>query len=118
MTNHRHDRPKTAGQPQPRWATQNRGTMAELKKKIWKRVLKSQLISLVIIIISVTFIYVRSESLGATLTVGLSLFLASFRFTYPEYQQYKREVLEQESQKMQKRADTEIQPNQSTRPDR
>ena len=78
--------------------------MDPLQKKIWKRILKGQLLSLVIISIIVIFFIVRSGSLAASLTVGVALFLASFRFTYSEYQQYKREFLEQERQEVGKQS--------------
>ena len=76
--------------------------MEEAKKKLWRKVLISQLISWVLCSVIVAFIYLRSGSLSAALTVGLALFLGSFRFTFNDYQQYKREMLEQENQGHQK----------------
>ena len=55
-----------------------------------------QLGTWIVCLIVVLFLYYRSGSLTAALTVGLALFLASFRFTYGQYQQFKREILEQE----------------------
>ena len=65
--------------------------MDKTKKKIWKKVMIYQVATWVIVVALVTFFYFRSGSITAALTVGLALFLASFRFTYSEYQQAKRE---------------------------
>ena len=68
--------------------------MDKTKKKIWKKVMIYQVTTWVVVVALVTFFYFRSGSITAALTVGLALFLASFRFTYSEYQQAKREASE------------------------
>lgn len=75
-----------------RWASKFRAAMNQLDKKAWKKVIVSQFTYLVIIGIVVIFFYVRSGSLNAALTIGIALILGSFRFTYSEYHQCKRDI--------------------------
>lgn len=71
--------------------------MDSLRKKIWKKILRNYVIWLLFVLAIVIFLYIRSESLEASLTVGLALSLIYFRSVYIEYQNYKKELMKKDS---------------------
>ncbi len=71
--------------------------MDSLQKKIWKKIFRNYVIWLLFVLAIIIFLYVRSGSLEASLTVGLALALAYFRSVTIEYQNYKKELMGKET---------------------
>ena len=69
--------------------------MKSASKYALKKAMMSYLLSIIIAIIVSIFIYIRSESLFAALTVGIGLALAGFRFFYMDYQRAKNKAIKE-----------------------
>ncbi|MDA8416701.1 MAG: hypothetical protein M0Z78_06495 [Betaproteobacteria bacterium] len=68
--------------------------MKSASKYALKNAMISYLISIIIAIAVSIFIFIRSESLFAALTVGVGLALAGFRFFYMDYQRAKKNFID------------------------
>jgi hypothetical protein len=71
--------------------------MDSLQKKIWKRIFRDYIIWLLFVLAIIILLYIRTESLEASLTVGLAFAIAYFRSVTITYERFKKELMGKES---------------------